>query len=197
MRSELQKNYTIIKELENANNEYKTKINDLTDKNNSLTRTIEELEKKIDLLNKELESQKNENISLSQKIKRLEKRLDDYDDKEMIRKFSIAIQDYNSRYSIEKIARQDVKNSLVRLRENRNGDCHYCEQLVSDEETNGKFYVLSDRIHNMMPYLRDKFNKKYPKLLCEMEDLLRQDQFTKPSEDILYRANDLGTTYIL
>jgi dihydroxyacetone kinase len=95
LRVEIQKNYTVIKELENTNNEYKLKINELTIVNESLTQKIKDLEE-------EVKNQKVMNDTLQQKIQQLEKKSYDEDHKKLLRKYCMAIQDYNNRYEIEK-----------------------------------------------------------------------------------------------
>ncbi len=205
LRAEIQKNSVVIKELESTNNEYRIKINDLTDKNDQLTKNIEVLEKRIDMLNLEIENQKKSNLIISQEIKsqehmnsilmrkiqQLEDRNGDHDDKEFLKKISIAIQDYNSRYLIEtKIKQIDINKTLVRLKTNRISYCHYCDQSFSDEEIRGRFYVLGEQISNMQPYMKKIFENKYPISLAEIKDLLDQEQFSKPCDEILDSANN-------
>lgn len=198
LRAETIKNISIIRELETANNDYKTKIDELTKENYGLKIKIKELEERIKDLetkigtsNKEILDQKDINKTLFEELKLLKDRNIEQDNEKSLKKIIIAVQDFNNIFSIEnKIKEQEVKKTLRRLKGDRNGDYHYCDKGLSQEEIEGKFYILTGKINNMQQPLKKLFEQRYPKLLVKIKDLLEQQNFAEPSSEILEEASE-------
>lgn len=190
LRTEMQKNYAIIKELENTNNECKSKINELTIMNESLTQKIKDLEEEVKnhkMMN-DVSQQKIQ--QLEEKIQQLEKKSRDEDHKKMLRKYCMAIQDYNNRYEIEKRMKSSrFRYTMKMLRMDRNGECHYCDQSFDDNEANEMFYIMYNRINTMPQEIMNDFETEYPGLLNEIKQCLNDEEFLMPSKEIFDLAN--------
>jgi predicted nucleotidyltransferase len=155
LREEKRKNDIIIKELENTNNQYKEKINELH-------KVIEHLSKK-DIMR---------------------------DNKILFEKYVMAIQDYNSCYSLENKINVNAKKQLKRLKRNRNGQCHYFDK--DDDDPNEMFYVLNEKIKSIPQHIKDLFDTEYPDVLDGLKELLNDStmhQLRKPSNDELKYIN--------
>ena len=105
------------------------------------------------------------NINLEQRLRVLENKESERDTKIMINKYMIAIQDYNARYGIERILDPAAKDSLNKMRKNRNGKCHYCSKFCNDIEATQRFSVMIQRIETMDCKVKNVIEKRYPGLL--------------------------------
>jgi len=88
--------------------------------------------------------------------------------KEQYKKYITAIQDINRLISLEQIIYKnyDIKKNLEKLRNDRNYDSHYILEDYDDNDLkNDKRIILVEQINNMPNEIKNKFNKKYPKLL--------------------------------
>jgi uncharacterized protein YoxC len=185
LRAERTKNWATIKELENDNKKYKDIIDELTEKNRQLEEKIKNLEKQIDIQNTTIDCQ-------NSKIADLEGRLLNMETKELFNKYVLAYQDLNSRYMLEtKLNNGIALKSLKKLRNNRNGECHYCLTGEPLDYINSRFYAMNDKIKKIPVGVRNMFEKKYPGLINEVNDLF--DHYvvlTDPDPDLLEDAFD-------
>ncbi len=150
----------------------------------------EQLREKIKELEEEVKNQKTTNEKSQQKIQQLEKKSRDEDHNKMLRKYCMAIQDYNNRYEIEKRIRcSRFRYTMKMLRMDRNGECHYCDQSFDDNEANEMFCVMNDRINAMPQEIINDFETEYPGLLGEIKECLNNEQFMMPSKEIFDLAN--------
>lgn len=134
-----------------SDTQYVNLINDFKILVNDLIQRIEQLEHK--------------NIDLEQRLRVLENKESERETKVMINKYMIAIQDYNNRYGIENILDHGAKESLKKMRKNRNGQCHYCSKFCDDKEASQRFRVMIQRIETMDDKVRYVIDKRYPGLI--------------------------------
>lgn len=152
--------YDVMKNMNQINHEeYISLISDFKILTNDLILKIQQLEQHSNLL--------------EQRLRVLENKESERDTKTLINKYMIAIQDYNARYGIEKSIEKDnktefsqeAKNSLSKLRKNRNGQCHYCSKFCNDKEAAQRFSVMIQRIRAMDPKVKYVIDRRYPGLL--------------------------------
>jgi chromosome segregation ATPase len=179
-----------IEKLEKENNESRENIKKIKDENIQLKKKIQELEKRIITLNKEKNEQKTTIINLTKKLNAIEENLSQKQMRNTMKKYEIAIQDYNSRYQFENHINEEMAKNMRRLRGSRTGDCHYCDNKLSNDEANGMFFVMNEKINNMPKNIENEFEKKYPGLIKEFKEYLKYDTFRTPSDELLEDAND-------
>lgn len=98
----------------------------------------------------------------SEKIKLLEQRMNNQDDKELINKLSIALQDLNTFDKLEnKLGQHNY--GIRKLHENRNSECHFIRENDNDDIKNYKKILILKKLTNMSDVLINKFDKKYGK----------------------------------
>lgn len=172
-------------------------IDELTLENKLLHSRIQQLEIKLDIeleKNKQHEQRiqslesnnqilKAENVQLKEEIKELKSDINDLKLKDVYNSYIMAIQDTNSYQRLELTLPKHKKN-LNKLRRNRNVSCHYIEEKDNDVLKTNKLYVLHEKLINMEPSLRSKFDKEFPNLI---QDLIQYIEPLKtiPSEDEL------------
>ncbi len=143
-------------------------IQELRDENQMLKQKITELEKKITEL---------ENI-----IIKMDTKIINMEEKEQFNKFIIAIQDVNRLEHIETKLSGTERKILQRLRQTRVTECHYIEDDYDDDDKNDRRTVLYDRIQNMSPQIRSRFENMFPGLLKSIMGYIQQTK-TYPSDD--------------
>lgn len=167
-------------------------------KNNKNSNTMElmELIDSFKTLINELIQKINESehriISLEQRLLALEEKDSERNRKIQINKYMIAIQDYNAMYGIERILEKNTngkaKDSLSKMRKNRNGQCHYCSKFCNDKEAAQRFSVMIQRIETMDPKVHFVIEKRYPGLLGAI--IATKHNKIKLFEDIDNQIND-------
>ena len=150
-----------IKELK-INNKELEKIN------KQLNDEIEYIKKENEELNKIILEQNNKIKEQTININELKNDIKIIKQKEQYKKYITAIQDINRLISLEnkKYYNYDIKKNLEKLRNDRNSDNHYIlEDNDDDNLINDKRIILVEQIDNMPNEIKNRFNKKYPKLL--------------------------------
>jgi chromosome segregation ATPase len=190
LRLEMEKNHQEIKESENANKEYKIKIDGLIEKTNDLTKRVEQSDEEIEGLKIESNGQKNWNLEMLQQIQQLEKINQEKENKNQCKKLCIAIRDLNNRYGIEKkINDMNHRETLRELGMDWDGISHYCDKSLSDEEASQMFYLMNQKINDITPWIEEWFWTNYPMLLSEIIGFLALFEFPEPSDRMLDYAN--------
>lgn len=172
------------KKLQDENTELKLKISELYRKEESYKDTIRTNELTIQQLKEENQMLRQKISDLENTIVKLETKINQFEEKEQYNKFMIAIQDINRLEQIEtKLSGNDKKN-LIRLRKSRVSECHYIEEDDDEDDKNDRRTVLYERIQNMSPQVRRRFNNMFPGLLDVLMTYIVQIK-TQPSEDSL------------
>lgn len=96
-------------------------------------------------------------------INKLERRLDDRDDKDHFKKLLIAIQDINRLKRLE--TKLNSKDAVTLARTSRVGECHYIEDGFSDGIRDDCIAILLDKLKNMSHGVRKMFDVRYPNIV--------------------------------
>jgi ribosomal protein L18E len=169
--------YKKIDDLIVENKRLKDEINILNDKINSQNDTINILSDKIinqDNIIKEL-CISNKNI--------LDK-LNKSEVKRLFNKYTIAIQDINRLYQLEKQI-----PILSKLRKTRIDECHYIDDTDISSLVDDKRTILLDKIKNIPSEIETLFNLKYPLLLSNIQNYIIQNP-TFPNQQIENEINE-------
>ena len=197
-----QNEYTsLIEENEKLKNEIMTLYNNEknlreTIKFNELT--IEELKKENEMLKEELIKLKEHIAKQDDKIKeqddkikeqyititKLNKRLDDRDNKELFKKYLIAIQDINRNDYIETKINTQSKQTLINLKKNRISECHYLDNTYSQSEIDDRRTIFLNKIKNIPNEIKQLFDIRYPNLLDDIEQFIAPNP-TNPSQQTI------------
>jgi|LakMenEpi02Apr12_1017379.scaffolds.fasta_scaffold01958_1 uncharacterized protein YoxC len=154
----LSKNEEILQEIIKGNEQT---IEALRKENEELKNRLKELEEKLNNITKEHNELKIEHNKLKEDINTMKQ-------KEQYKKYITAIQDINRLISLEnkKYYNYDIKKNLEKLRNDRNYDSHYIlEDNDNDDIKNDKRIILVEQLDSMPNEIKNRFNKKYPKLL--------------------------------
>lgn len=161
---------------------------------NSKADLLREEQRKNDAIIKELENSNNlykiKIDKLNQEIISLNDKFTIQDNKKLLEKYIMAIQDYNSCYFIENKININAKKPLIQLKRNRNGQCHYFDKDYDDPDA--IFFVLSEKINNIPEPIKNELNAEYPNVLDGLKELLNNNtlhQLRKPNEDELKYIN--------
>ena len=150
----LSKNEEILQEIIKGNEQT---IEALRKENEELKNKLKELEEKLNNITIEHNKLKIEHNKLKEDINTIKQ-------KEQYKKYITAIQDINRLMSLEN--NYNIKKNLEKLRIDRNYDSHYIMEDYDDNDLkNDKKIILVEQINNMPNEIKNKFNKKYPKLL--------------------------------
>ncbi len=201
LRQQIATNETIIRELRNTNDKYldeinslKEKINELTEENKLLSASIIKLEKDINDRNTKIDEQNiminEQNTKINEqntRINNLETHLAKIEKNKAYKKIIHSIQDLNSLLMLEtKIKNDTALKSLIKLRGNRNGECHYCYHKDPQDIINNRFHVMSEKINNIAPDIKKMLDAKYPELVDEIKKPLNQYvTLSHPDPDLL------------
>jgi hypothetical protein len=174
--------------------EYKKLVEENFNLRNRLTELYRNEEKHKEIIRQNeitIQQLKDENQILRQKISELEntinkldKKINNIEEKEKFNKFIIAIQDINRLEQIETKLSGIDKKILKRLRQLRVNECHYIEDDYDEDDKNDRRTVLYERIQNMSPQIHSRFENMFPGLLNSIMVYIIQTK-TQPSEDSL------------
>ncbi|ATZ80742.1 hypothetical protein BMW23_0696 [Bodo saltans virus] len=210
-------NATEYTNLKNENIELKTKIaefikhkDDLMELITQKDRTIDELKKenaelkiKLEHLENEVKNVKEENIIIKQKHNDLEVKHNELKEKhnnlennfnkmiykQIFDKYMIAIQDLNKLEQLESKLDQQTQNRLYQLKSNRIYECHYFDNLDSQNLIDDKRTILLEKIDNMPNEIKIIFNKRFPNLLNKITPYIIKTK-TTPSQQTIDDIND-------
>ena len=170
-------------------------IEELKEENIQLTKKLELLKNQVNNLfeqNSEIKKEnseiKKENRELKINVKNLTSRLDNIENKNIFKKYIIAIQNLNRYDKLEtNIPDKITKKQLNMLRNKRIGECHY----IDDDENikDCKRTILKEEIDNMLPAIQDKFNDKYPNLLNNIIGYIEKNK-TNPTKELKNEMKD-------
>lgn len=200
--------HILIEENERLKNEIMTLYNNERNLRETIKfheQTIDELRKENELLKQELtilkehiqkqdekikeqdEKIKEQGIIIKEQtitINKLNKRLDDKENKELFKKYLIAIQDINSNDYIETKINLQSKQNLINLKKHRITDCHYLDNTFSQTEIDDRRSVFLDKVKNIPNEIKQMFDVRYPNLLTDIEQFIAPNP-TNPSQQVI------------
>jgi predicted RNase H-like nuclease (RuvC/YqgF family) len=197
-------NYEIIcknfNKLLKENEELQNKVRELSIINGILVKIIEHKDKIIENKDKTIEELQKENEELKARVSFLEKELKNTKDElaivkkdlntlktnKLFQKIIIGLQDLNSWELLEKKISQP--KILMRLRQNRIGDCHYIDNYFDLNEKEIRRNILIDKINENIE-VQNKINTLYPKLLEILQPFLEKREVIL-DDDIVLLANN-------
>ena len=211
-------NYEIIcknyNKLLKENEELQNKVRELSIINGTLVKIIEHKEKIIENKDKTIEELQKENEELKNRVSSLEKELkntnkilcdtnkalcdtkdelaivkkdlDTLKTNKLFQKIIIGLQDLNSWELLEKKISQP--KILMRLRQNRIGECHYIDNYFDLNEKEIRRNILIDKINENIE-VQKKINTLYPKLLEILQPFLEKREVIL-DDDIVLLANN-------
>ena len=147
-----------ISQLKEENKEQKITINKL--ENNIIELKEENKEQKITINKLE-----NKVKYLENKVEYLENKIEYLENKDYIKKIMYALQDLNSKESLEKILKIPFNKLICKMRNHRNDDCHYILNNDDNDIILCKEKVLYDILKNLDKSQRQLLNKKINSIL--------------------------------
>jgi chromosome segregation ATPase len=141
-------NKETIEELKQKNKELKEEIKQLQNTVNEHEKTIT----KITIKHNELKVEHNE----------LKGRFDKLENKILIKKYLIAIQDLNDKEQLERQTTGQELRSFRKIRNKRTTGCHYLEYTMSQIEKDNRLVVFRNNLANMPDSLKIYFDKTFP-----------------------------------
>ena len=165
--------------------EYKKLVDENFNLRNRLTELYRNEEKHKEIIRQNeltIQQLKDENLILRQKISELENNIVKINEKEQFNKYVIAIQDVNRLEQIETKISITERKMLKRLRQSRVTECHYIDDDFDEDDKNDRRTVLYERLENMSPHIRTRFEYMFPGLLKSIMGHILQTK-TQPSED--------------
>lgn len=162
--------------LKQENIDLQNKINLLTNESTKLNTDILEKNLEIEMLRKEnqmlrekikfledkIESQDIEINIQQNEINKLKKENENRNNKELLKKIIIGIQDFNA---IEKLETKIDSEELINLHNDRIDECHYINFNCTQQEKDIRINMLIDNINNIPIDVFNKFDELYPNLL--------------------------------
>jgi len=122
-----------IKALNKENNNQRANINELKKEIITLKGENSDIKKEVTILIIENNNQKIINNKQNEQITELIKFNQKKQMQNVLKKYEIAIQDYNSKYNFKARASREVIASIKKLKEKRIDECHYCDNRNSDD----------------------------------------------------------------
>lgn len=153
-------NLLIIETLKNENKELKDVIELLKNENKELKDEINLLKKENSEFKCVINSLKNENIKLTNKINKLEDNMNNFMDKDYIKKIILVCQDLNAYDQLETKFKKPLNQKLVKLRVNRNDDCHLILSTDSNDVILCKEKIFCERLKTLTMSQRTLLDKK-------------------------------------
>ena len=173
------------------NKRLKDEINILNDKINGQNDTINILNDKINgqndtinILSDKIINQDNIIKELSISNKNILDKLNKSEVKRLFNKYTIAIQDINRLYQLEKQI-----PILSKLRKTRIDECHYIDDTDISSLVDDKKTILLDKIKNIPSEIETLFDLKYPLLLSNIQNYIIQNP-TFPNQQIEDEINE-------
>jgi hypothetical protein len=151
--------------------------------------TIDELKKENETLKKELTLLKEHIKKQDDAIEKLNKKMEEKENKELFNKFIIAIQDINNIDYLETKINLQSKQSLKNLKRQRINECHYLDNSYLQTEIDDRRTILLDKIKNMPQIIKNMFNNKFPNLLIDIEGFIAPNP-TFPSQQTKDEIDD-------
>ena len=167
----------------------------IQDKNiNELKENIANKDIRIDVLEKEIINKdiritnlEKENNILKLDIKELKEDNINRNNKDLLKKIIIGIQDLNALEKLETKVADSYE--LMNLRNDRIDDCHYINSNYSQLEKDIRINILIDNINNASENIINKFDTLYPNLLNELKPFLIKKDINY-NQRIFDRANN-------
>jgi chromosome segregation ATPase len=187
--------------LRKENQELREKIKILEEKITIQDKNINELKEnstnkdiRIDVLEKEIINKdiritniEKENNTLKLDIKELKEDNINRNNKDLLKKIIIGIQDLNALEKLETKVADSYE--LMNLRNDRVDDCHYINSNYSQLEKDIRINILIDNINNASENIINKFDTLYPNLLNELKPFLIKKDINY-NQRIFDRANN-------
>ena len=178
MQKQIEENEKSIKELIETNVMCKNKMNEMIIKINELTDENNELKEKVRILDE------NNDIFIK-KLQLLEMKINNKEVNSLVKKYMIAIQDYNRLCQIESKIDKDAYQSMLDLKANRHLECHYLNIKYSKKDINDRIYVMKEEITNMPDNIKHIFDTRYPGLIDSVKKILNNQHKDVPSKNSL------------
>lgn len=187
--------------LKQENTELHNKINQLTNESTILNTNILEKNLEIEMLRKENQelrekikmledkiNEQNQEISKQKKeIDDLKKENENRNNKELLKKIIIGIQDLNALERLE--TKVSDPTELINLHNDRIDECHYINSNYSQQEKDVRVNILIDNINAIPNDVLNKFDVLYPNLLNELKPHLVKRN-TNYNQKLIDRANN-------
>jgi len=187
--------------LKQENTELHNKISQLTNESTILNTNILEKNLEIEMLRKENQelrekikiledkiNEQNQEISKQKKeIDDLKKENENRNNKELLKKIIIGIQDLNALEKLE--TKVSDPSELINLHNDRIYECHYINSNYSQQEKDVRVNILIDNINAISNDVLNKFDNMYPNLLNELKPHLVKRN-TNYNQKLIDRANN-------
>jgi len=175
---------------ETINNHEKT-IEELRKENKELKEEIRRLKETVNVittkhnnLHVEHNNLKVEHNNLKVRYNTLEAKLNKKELNDLMKKYLIAIQDFNNEEQLErKIINLQELNELKSIRQRRVLECHYLVNTMTQQEKDNRIIVLRDNLINMPNDVKLKFNNKYPTIIPELLKYCPSSSVTISTQD--------------
>ena len=167
--------------LESQNNSLENKLDNANKKIIILESQNNNLENKLDNANKRIIILENDNKLLKEEVKLLK------DDNTSLHSIIMnmnyitikqhwyrAIQDLNNANQLEKIVDENIRKMLQEIKGERNGNSHYLDIKLSDDEILYRRFVLLQKMNNMPDKIKKLFDTKYPTLIEKIKPFVYQ-----------------------
>jgi chromosome segregation ATPase len=160
LNATITRNNTEMELLRRENAELKAELDCVNLKLSKLTIENKDLDAKIDIMISENKEIKLDNKKIHARFDRMEQKL-------MISKLTIAIQDLNSDDKLERNLNQSMGKLMTDLHNQRNSTCHYIYENDDQQLADYKKQVILDKLNEATPQLLSKFDQKYGKGLSQ------------------------------
>jgi uncharacterized coiled-coil DUF342 family protein len=159
-------------------------IDELKNENKMLKEELTLLKEHIKKQDEKIKEQDEKIKEQDKTITKLTKKIDDKENKELFKKYIMAIQDINSLDYIETKINSQSKQNLIKLKNNRISECHYLDNTYSQTEINDRRSILLDKIKNMSNEIKQMFDARYPNLLTDIEQFIAPNP-TTPIQQVI------------
>ena len=168
-----------------------TKLNtDILEKNleiEMLRKENQELREKIKMLEDKINEQNQEIFKQKKEIDDLKKENENRNNKELLKKIIIGIQDLNALERLE--TKVSDPSELINLHNDRIDECHYINSNYTQQEKDVRINILIDNINTIPNDVLNKFDVLYPNLLNELKPHLIKKN-TNYNQKLIDRANN-------
>jgi chromosome segregation ATPase len=168
-----------------------TKLNtDILEKNleiEMLRKENQELREKIKILENKIANQDNEIIKQQKEIDDLKKENENRNNKDLLKKIIIGIQDLNALERLE--TKVSDPTELMNLHNDRIDECHYINSNYTQQEKDVRINILIDNINTIPNDVLNKFDMLYPNLLSVLKPHLIKKNINY-NQRLIDRANN-------
>jgi len=173
--------------LRKENQELRDKIKMLEEKITNQDKNINELTENIANKDIRINILEKDNKILKLDIKELKEDNINRNNKDMLKKIIIGIQDLNALEKLE--TKVSDSYELMNLRNDKIDECHYINSNYSQLEKDIRINILIDNINSASENILNKFNNLYPNLLNELKPFLIKKDINH-NQRIFDRANN-------